>query len=418
MIDKGTLRQVILPQKDAITTPLETIPRELLATEKKWFTDNRILILTGVRRCGKSTLLTQLMTRRTPFCYVNFEHERFLDFKAQDFEQLHEVLIEAYGPCTYYFFDEIQNIEKFETFVRRLHDQGKKVILTGSNASLLSIELGTKLTGRYTGIEVYPFSFREFLLFKKEKIHVPIYQSEKKVSILKLFSEFLQRGGFPEYLRNEDDSYVQTIYENILYRDIVSRYSIKRQKILRELVALLMGSVSFPITYNSLKSKLGLANAITVKEYISHLCNSYLFFEIPQFNFSFRKQLALPKKIYSIDSGMYRIMGFFFSENKGSLLENCIFLELKRRFQHIYYYTGRKECDFIIKKGSRIVQALQVCYALTASNKHREIDGLMEALEFFKLAEGTILTYEQEEKLVVNKKKIHVIPAWKWLLNV
>jgi len=157
-MEKEILRQIVFQQKERNLLPEKTTKRDLLANISKWLDDKRIIILTGVRRSGKSTLLRQIMENKENYCYVNFEDERFIDFKAQEFEQLNEVLIEVYNNPKIYFFDEIQNIGKFETFVRRLQDQGKKVIITGSNASLLSKELGTRLTGRYKPFEVFPFS--------------------------------------------------------------------------------------------------------------------------------------------------------------------------------------------------------------------------------------------------------------------
>src|SRR3989344_1188002 len=281
MIDKDILRQVVNKQKNEFNINRETVKRDTLKEILEWMHDNRVIILTGVRRCGKSTLLKQLMVQTTQWGYVNFEDERLLDFKAQDFEMLNEVLIETYGKIKIYFFDEIQNIAKFETFVRRLQDEGKKVIITGSNASLLSKEFGTRLTGRYKSFEVYPFSFSEYLTFKKiETTKENWYDINKKVELLKFFDEYLVTGGFPEYVKNKDKDYIRTVFENILYKDIITRYSIKREKIIKELVNILATNATSQITYNSLKKTLNLSNAITVKEYISYLNNSYLFFEL------------------------------------------------------------------------------------------------------------------------------------------
>lgn len=312
MIEKNILRQVVIQQKSNLPSVEKTVARELLDEILPWIKDKRAIILTGIRRSGKSTLLRQIMERENSYAYVNFEDERLIGFKAEDFELLNEVLTEAYGRIRTYFFDEIQNIEKFEAFVRRLQDQGKKIIITGSNASLLSKELGTKLTGRYKAFEVYPFSFREYLSFKDVKPSKEwFYLTEKKVELIRLFNGYKEKGGFPEYLKNNDQEYLKTIYDNILYRDIITRYAIKKQKILKELVAILASSVSSPFTYNSLKKSLGLSNSITVKEYISYLNNAYLFFELQKFDYSLRKQLDAPKKIYFIDSAFSQVIGMW-----------------------------------------------------------------------------------------------------------
>ncbi|MFA5797676.1 MAG: ATP-binding protein [Candidatus Woesearchaeota archaeon] len=418
MITKDLLRQVVTKQKNEMRMTKETIRRDMLDEILKWLKDDRVLILTGVRRCGKSTLLKQLMIETTQWSYINFEDERLLDFRAQDFEILNEVLIETYGTTKIYLFDEIQNIEKFETFVRRLQDEGKKVIITGSNASLLSKEFGTRLTGRYKSFEVYPFSFSEYLKFKAvDTKKDDWYDVNKKVALLKLFEEYLILGGLPEYLKNKDKDYVRTVFENILYKDIITRYSIKREKILKELVNILATNATSPITYNSLKKTLHLSNAITVKEYISYLHNSYLFFELLKMSYSIKEQLASPRKIFLVDPAFHQVCGLTFMPNKGRNLENVVFIELKRKGHEVYYYADKNECDFVIKNGTKIIQAIQVCYALDNSNKEREINGLLDAMNAFKLHEGIVLTFEQTDQFNVDGKKIRVIPVLRWALG-
>ncbi len=418
IMEKDTLRKIVIKQKQEIAIKQNLVRRELLDEILKWFKDSRVIILTGIRRCGKSTLLKEIMQSISNWCYVNFEDERFLDFKAQDFEMLNEVLIENYGNINIYFFDEIQNIEKFETFVRRLQDEGKKVIITGSNASLLSREFGTRLTGRYKSFEVYPFSFYEFLQLKNITINKNDYHIiEKKISLIKHFKEYLTSGGLPEYLKNKDEEYVRTVYENILYKDIIARYSIRRQKVIKELINILGTNISSQFTYNSLKKELELGNAITVKEYISYLSNSYLFFELLKFSYSVKQQLNSPRKIYLVDSAFNQICGVNFSENKGKILENTVFVQLKRKNKEIYYYANKNECDFVIKDKTKITEAIQVCYTLNKVNKEREIAGLLEAMEKFNLKKEIIITYEQTEEISIKDKKIYVFPIYKWILE-
>ncbi len=419
MTTKEILRQVVINQKNELNIQKETVRRELLDKILDFFEDERIIILTGIRRCGKSTLLKQLMQNTSGWCYLNFEDERLIDFNAKEFETLNEVLIEAYGQSKIYFFDEIQNVEKFETFVRRLQDEDKKIILTGSNASLLSKEFGTRLTGRYKVFEVYPFSFNEFLLFKNMAVKKDdFYLSEKKINLQNLFEEYLVSGGFPEYLKNQDEDYLKTVYENILYKDIIVRYSIKKEKILKELVSMLATNASCKFTYNSLKKTLGLGNAITVKEYISYLGNSYLFFEVLKFSHSLRQQLNSPRKIYLVDQAFNKVSGLTFTPNKGRNLENLIFIELKRQNKEIYYYSNKNECDFLVKEGNIITKAIQVSYILDESNREREINGLIDAMNALKLKEGLIITFEQTEDIKIEDKRIKVIPAYRWIIEV
>jgi len=419
MISKELLRHIILQQKNQEFHIDKTVTREKRLDIEKWIKkDNRILILTGLRRSGKSTLLRQLMQNRNDYCYVNFEDERFIEFKAQHFEQLHEVLIEIYGNPSIYFFDEIQNIDKFETFVRRLQDQGKKIILTGSNASMLSKELGSRLTGRYKSFEIYPFSFTEFLAFHHlfpDKTWM--YLTEKKVQLIKSFQKYLSQGGMPEYLKNKDIDYIQTTYENIIYRDIITRYNIKKQKLFKELVTILATNIASKITYNSLKNTLKLSNAITVKEYISYLQNSYLFFELPKFDYSLKKQLNTPKKIYTVDPMFHTLCGMNYSKNLGRILENMVFLALKRQGNEIFYFANKNECDFIIKNENKITNAIQVCHMIHEENKEREIAGLLEAMNAFQLKRGYLLTSEHEEELTLPNKEIIIMPIWKWMIT-
>ena len=418
MVSIELLRHIVIQQKSRIEKGGIFVERSILKEVLETFGDNRVLILTGIRRCGKSTLLQQIMRTRTRYCYINFEDERLLAFRAEAFESLNEILIEVYGPSETYFFDEIQNIDKFETFVRRLQDEGKKVVITGSNASLLSREFGTRLTGRYKLFEVYPFSFTEFLrlkkiVVKKDSLYIP----EERVKLVTAFGMYTENGGMPEYIKNQDSEYIKTLYDNILYRDIIARYSIRRQRLVRELVGILASAITLPFTYNSLKKSLGLKNAITVKEYITYLSGAYLFFELLRFDYSVKKQLNSPRKIYCIDTAFSIMSGFSFSPNKGRLLENIVFIELKRREHEVYYYSGKRECDFILKNGRKITAAIQVCHELNDENRSRETGGLLEAMAALNLKKGILLTGDQEDIQKVEEGTIIIQPVWKWLLE-
>lgn len=418
MSSREILRHLVIQQKNQIEKGGDYIERSILPEVLDAFSDNRVLILTGIRRCGKSTLLKQIMQKKTRYCYINFEDERLLDFRAEDFETLNEVLFEVYGVPEIYFFDEIQNIDRFETFVRRLQDQGKKVVITGSNAALLSREFGTRLTGRYKLFSVYPFSFAEFLRFNRIGTgRDSSYLTEERVRLISAFETYTQTGGMPEYLKNSDPDYIRTLYDNILYRDIIARYSIRRQRLVRELVGMLASSIALPFTYNSLKKTLGLKNAITVKEYVSYLSGAYLFFELSRFDYSVKKQLNSPRKIYMIDTAFGILNGFSSSPNTGRLLENIVFVELLRRGSEVYYYSGDRECDFIIRRGRKITRAIQVCHELNNDNEDREIGGIFEAMDSFGLHEGIILTSHQEETRKLGDSTITIQPVWKWLME-
>jgi predicted AAA+ superfamily ATPase len=421
MVSQEVLRQIVLQQKDQVATGGAFVRREILPSILEAFGDNRVIVLSGIRRCGKSTLLRQVMEATGRYCYVNFEDERLLSFRAEEFEILHEVLIEVYGVPDTYFFDEVQNVGQFETFVRRLQDSGKKVVITGSNASLMSQEFGTRLTGRYKLFEIYPFSFAEFLAFSgivhdRDAGYFP----ETKVRLLSALSGYAERGGMPEYLKNRDPEYIKTLYDNILYRDIITRYAVRRHRVVRELVGILSSSVSRPFTYNSLKKSLGLKNAITAKEYITYLSGAYLFFELLRFDRSLKRQLGAPRKIYVIDTAFALMTGFSLSPDKGRVLENMVYIELRRRGAEVWYYADMKnahECDFVTKQGNRMTGAFQVCYELTGENEGREVAGLVAAMTDLGLKQGFILTNDMEDRRVVGDMTIVVQPVWRWLLS-
>ncbi|MFH1902883.1 MAG: ATP-binding protein [Candidatus Omnitrophota bacterium] len=333
----------------------------------------------------------------------------------------YEILLELFGEKKVFFFDEIQNAPQWENFVRRMQDSGFKFYLTGSNASLLSKELGAKLTGRSISVELYPFSFLEFLLYRGyvPKKNALFYTSERG-RIKRYFSEYLASGGMPEYLKYREINILKMVYEDILYRDIVARYEIKGIKALRELALYLASNLTRPFTYNSLKRMLQLGSVNTVKSYVDYLENSFLFFATPRFSYSVKQQYTAPRKIYGIDNGLIGSVAFQFSKNRGLFLENLVFLELKRRYKNIYYCKTMKnlEVDFLIKKENQTISLIQVTESLSDElTRKRELNSLLAAMEELKLKEGLILTEDHEEKIKVSDRTIRVQPIYKWLLS-
>jgi hypothetical protein len=416
-MEREKLRQLLVEQQRIIKDK-QIIPREVAFTINTFKETPFIIIISGIRRSGKSTLLQQIRSDSFPDCYyVNFDDERLIEFTVDDFQILYEVLIELFGTKNTFLFDEIQNITGWERFVRRLHDERKKIYLTGSNASMLSRELGTHLTGRHISFSLYPFSFKEFLLFKRHS-HPNLRRltTEQKSILKKLFNEYLEKGGFPEYLQTEKDEYLKILYENILYRDIISRYKLPNERTIKEVVYFAVSNIGKEISFNSLRKLTGLSSATTIREYFEYLENSYLTFLVPRFSRSLKKQIYYNKKIYFIDTAMARILGFRTSSDFGRMLENLVFLQLKRENKEIYFHKEKYECDFLIRKGKSIIEALQVTQSLS-ENREREIQGLLEALTRYKLSQGFILTTDHEEIIIRKGKKIIVQPIWKWLLR-
>lgn len=418
----SVLKQVILDQQN-VYLPDHIIPRDIYQKVSALADTNQIIVISGIRRCGKSTLMQQIRHNATEKdYYLNFDDDRLVKFQVEDFQHLLELFMELFGQQRTMYFDEIQNIPGWERFIRRLHDQGYKIYITGSNATMFSKELGTRLTGRYIQIELYPFSFHEYVNSINPNLLITNnITTAQKAEIKNLFSTFITIGGIPEFIKNKRSEYLHSLYESIIYRDIIARFSIN-EKALRELGFYLASNVGKEITYNSLRSILGLASASTVSDYCGHLEDSFLCFFINRYDFSLKKQIHFAKKIYFIDQALARSIGFRTSEDRGRLLENIVFIELKRRYQEIYFHKQKKECDFLIKEGTKITTVIQVSSNINSEKTmQRELDGLAEAMELYGLNEGYIINEEVDttKKIEITAKNyvVHLIPLWKWLLT-
>ncbi|MCK4649604.1 ATP-binding protein [Candidatus Pacearchaeota archaeon] len=402
MIRNEILEEVIKSQKEWILGLEEGVNREkLLEIELK---SSFALVISGIRRCGKSTLLSQILKKYNKIYYLNLEDPRLDGFELKDFNKIDEICKQLYGGEGIYFFDEIQNVLKWEKFVRYLTDRNKKIVITGSNASLLSRELGTKLTGRHLRIELFPFSYKEFLNFFKLK---PSQNS---------FEKFLFEGGFPEFLKKHDPTILHELLNDVIMRDIAVRFKIKNTQILRKIAIYLISNIGKEFSYNSLKKMFEIKSIQTVIDYISYFKDAYVIFTIPKFSYSYRKQQVNPKKVYSIDNGFSHANSVSFSKDKGKMLENSVFLALRRKYNEIFYFQEKGECDFVVKKKEKVNEVIQVCYDLNDENQKREVEGLIEAMKEFNLKTGLILTLNQEDEMIIENYKIKVIPVWKWLL--
>lgn len=414
-MEKDFLKQIIFDQQQVVSQ--NTIERSIA---KEYIACSEILVISGIRRCGKSTLLQQIrLSRPEKGFFLNFDDERLLHFTIDDFQKLHEVFIELFGEQHTFYFDEIQNVLGWERFVRRLYDSGNKVFITGSNAHLLSKELGTHLTGRYMQIELYPFSFKEFLQYTQ--VHVSkndIFTTVGRARLTEAFTDYINAGGFPQFIQNRQVDYLKTLYQNILYRDVMVRNNITNERQITELTHYLASTVSTLSSYNSLTKIIGVKNAGTVASYISFITDTYLLFQTQKFDYSLKKQIQNPKKTYFIDTALIQKISFSFSENIGRLLENMVFIELKRRNKQVFYHSNKYECDFVILEGNKIAEAIQVSYTLEGEQtKQREVYGLRDAMEAYSLTCGTILTMHAEFSLQEQWGTISVMPVWKWLLG-
>lgn len=418
-MDREVIKQVIADQRE-YRFPSTFFNRSLVHDIERFIDDPNILIITGIRRSGKSTIqrVLQKESIKSDY-YFNFDDERLIHFKLQDFQVLLEIFIELFGKQRVFYFDEIQNIHGWERFVRRLYEQGNKIIITGSNAKLLSKELGTHLTGRYVQFEVFPLSFREIIQHEYPEILTKKLFSTDDIGILlRYFADYLQYGGIPEYFKFRKSEYLKDLYESILYRDVVARYKITNEKALQELMYYFASNVGKEFSYTKLCETVGLSSPHTISNYCAYLEKCYLCFFLNRYSHSLKKQLQYNKKCYLIDPALSRVIGFRVSEDKGRLLENVVFLHLKMRRLEIYFHKDQKECDFVVRRDHQIVQAIQVAINLSdEKTKAREIDGLMEAMKSYGLKEGTIITENEQSSFEIKEFKIKVIPIWKWLLD-
>jgi predicted AAA+ superfamily ATPase len=421
-MDREVLKQIIMDQLK-YRSPKNYYQRTVTEKIQSFANDPNIIILSGIRRSGKSTIQRMLQfellkTNNASDYYFNFDDERLVHFQVKDFQMLLEVFIELFGDQSTFYFDEIQNIEGWERFVRRLYEQGKKIYITGSNANLLSKELGTHLTGRHIQLEVFPLSFLEIISHQYHEVLSKKALSTSDVGmIMHHFSNYLKNGGIPEYIEFGKTEYLKDLMEGILYRDVIVRYKIQDEKALRKTVYYLASNIGKEFSYTNLAKTVGVGSPHTIANYCDYLEQCYLCFFVCRYSHSLQKQIQSNKKCYMIDLALIRTAGFRVSEDRGRLLENVVFLHLRMQSKEIYFHKEKKECDFVVREGNRIVQAIQVTTGLSDPDvKNREIEGLIEAMRAYDLQEGIILTENESDTMKIDEFQISVIPIWKWLL--
>lgn len=400
MIQEQILRQVIEIQRNYNTSKQGLLARDYFVDYQ--IIPNFALIIAGVRRCGKSSVLIywQQITNSSDVLYLNFDNSKLFEFEMTDFRLLDKMIAESGKKRL--FFDEIQVVNGWEVYVREKLDEGFDVIITGSNASLLSKELGTKLTGRHITKELFPFSYPEFLQF----LHLENVASN--------VDSYLKNGGFPEYLNTGDSLVLESLFDDILYRDIAVRYGIRDVHSFRKLAVYLLTNIGSPVSANRLKQILTVKSTATILEYFSYLENSYLVFFVSVFSYSQKIQIITPRKVYAIDTGLADVVGSSFTENKGRKFENVVFLSLRRKHKEIYYFNNKKaECDFVIVENGQVTEIIQVCYELTHDNQEREFSGLNTAIDELSPQKATIITLNQADSYIYKDKEVNIIPFHK-----
>lgn len=429
-MEKNKLKELIVEHKENFLSKKGLVERDVQKDIRDYIKHREIILITGVRRGGKSSLMklmcddiiAKFNVPSSNIIYMNFEDERFVDFTVKDFETLYETFLEIENPKgrKYFFLDEIQNIKGWEKWVNRLYEfEDAKIVVTGSNATMLGSEISTALTGRNRQIVNWPFSFREFLNLKSYTINEKdFYRSAKRAEIKRLFKKYFESGGFPEILKINDLTLLEQYFKDIIYRDVIARYSIRNIREIKELTLFLASNIGTIQSYKNLKDLIGVKSLNTVKNYLEALSGVFLFFCIDLFAFSIKRQIYNPSKVYCVDVALSNSISFKFSQNLGRLYENLVFLELKRRKEEVFYWKSEKgrEVDFVTKKGIKIDKAIQVAVSLSDKKvMDREIQSLMDAKQKLHPKSLIILTEDDEGKETIGNTEIKIFPLWKWL---
>lgn len=406
---------------------LSGVERDVLTDILKTTKLYHIKDIIGVRRSGKTTTMYQiiksLLSKKISskdIVLLNFDDS---EINTSSFEEILKSLSKINPDIRYLFVDEIQQKSGWERWIRTLYDTKmfEQIFVSGSSASLLSQDIGRVLTGRHITFLIFPFSFREYLKFIEWERFDTDFLKYNKNRLLYHQENFIKNGGFPETVNKTDSErkiILTNIYNDILSRDISSRFGASYD-IIKKISYHLLSNVSKEFSFRSIANSTGLS-VETVEKYLGFLKESFMILTLDFFSYKTKVQFKQNKKVYCIDTGLRNAVSFRFSEDIGRLVENVVFVELKRRIKDVYYWKNKtgKEVDFVIKEGLRVKQLIQVCWDIKdKETKEREIKGLFEAMKEFKLKQGIVITedYEYEEKM--DKKKINFIPLWKWLLT-
>ncbi|HEY4476987.1 MAG TPA: ATP-binding protein [Candidatus Paceibacterota bacterium] len=413
-------------QKEQLLS-LQYIERTKGPFAKKWLDASLIKVVLGPRRAGKSVFSLMLLKDR-PFMYFNFDDEVLSSAGGIETNELMKELHAAYGPMKTILFDEIQNLPNWELFVNRLHREGYNMVLTGSNAHLLSKELATHLTGRHMPIEILPFDFNEFLQAKKFQINSE-YASlpQQRGELLNLMENYLVNGGFPEVAVNNVDpkDYLEVLFDSLLFKDVVKRHRVKFSTQIGNLATHLVNNFANLYTVRKLLEILNLKSASTTEKYIKYLEEAYLVFSLLRYSPKSVQRIKSPRKVYVVDNGFISAKTIQHSPDKGKLMENLVFTELVKRGtkpnRELFYYKTRndREVDFVVKRGTEIVELIQVCYeSINSDVEQRETKALFEARDELKVEKFTVLTWDEKREVKRDGMTVKFIPLWEWFMMV
>ena len=378
-----------------------------------------IKLITGPRRVGKSTQAL-LMLRDKNFAYLNFDNYSLLD--AWDADLVMRMLDDVYPGYEYILLDEVQNLDAWDLWVSELYRKGKNLVITGSNARMLSSEMATVLTGKYLQVEMLPFSLEEF--FDWNKIDLHSVKPEQKTDSQVLMDDYLRNGGYPEVVasRQLTRSYLDTLFDSIIWKDVAKRHNVRNVTDLNNLAMYLVSNFCNPVSANELTAELGFSSVNTTKKYMDYLHEPYIFYYLSRYNNKLKLMKKAPRKVYVVDNGFVASKAFSLSDNLGRLLENQVFIELIRRGYDVektmFYYRSRndKEVDFVLRKGTSIERLVQVCYDMSSpKTEKREVDSIIDCAGELKCSNLTILTYNDKRIIEKDGYKIEVVPIWEFI---
>ena len=397
----------------------------------------QIKVIIGARRSGKSYIMRQLAkwliekkgVNKNNILIINFEDPRFTGLDTKLLQQALDVYLETYKPEgeIYVFLDEVQEIPRWEKWVRTMQELGKaNIIVSGSNSKLLSSELATVLTGRHLDMTVMPLSFAEFLKFKNLEITNELECIRNEIVLKSFLKEFLEFGSFPLVVLGQDkESILLSYFDDVVNKDLIKRYKIRKTEEIKSLVKFYLSNVSSPVTFTSVGKFLNIST-VSAERFSAYLETSYVVFFLKRFSFKVKQQEKSPRKVYAVDTGLANVVGFRFSDNFGKLAENMVFLELKRRSNfdpsmEIYYWKSlaQEEVNFVVKRNTNVTELIQVCWDIQDINtKKRETKVLLKAMYEFKLDSGLIITEDFEGEDNFCGKKIRYVILKKWLLGL
>ena len=373
-----------------------------------------IKLITGPRRAGKSTQAL-MMLRNKNFAYLNFDNYQLLE--AWDADLVMRMLDDVYPGYEYILLDEVQNLEAWDLWVSELYRRGKNLVITGSNARMLSSEMATVLTGKYLQVEMLPFSLEEFFNWNRLDLHA--LKAEHKTESLVFADDYLRNGGYPEAVasRQLGRSYLDTLFDSIIWKDVAKRHKVRNVSDLNNLAVYLVSNFCNPLSANELAEALNFSSVNTTKKYMDYLHEPYLFYYLSRYDNKLKLMKKAPRKVYVVDNGFVASKAFALTDNLGRLLENQVFIELIRRGydieKTIFYYRSRndKEVDFVLREGTRIRSLVQVCYDMSSpKTEKREVDSIIECAGELMCSNLVVVTYNDKRTIEKDGYKVDVVP--------